>query len=59
MDAIDYLKIIQKKPLDQESVGIALGLAVKDPEVKPTDYERLCKTAQDSGFFFSNIQLAD
>lgn len=38
-------------------IGVALGKAIKDFEVKPDEYALLCKRAKDKGFKFVNIQF--
>jgi len=49
-DIIDYGDNIQ--------TGIALGLAIKDNEVKPDEYKELCKYAKSKGFEFRYIEFA-
>lgn len=55
MSADHYRKIIYKR--DNIQTGIAFGQMIKDREITPEAYDRLCTEAKKEGFKFSFIEF--
>lgn len=50
-----YKKVIYGR--DNKQTGIALGQAIKDKDIPPEIYNRLCAEAKKEGFKFSFIEF--
>ena len=53
-----YFDIIETEyPLNQKTIGRLIGKGIRDPDIKPSEFDNVCKTAKKRGFKFANIEL--